>query len=110
MAVSGLATRVITITSLDDFHTTSLEVNFAPSSIEAHGVLTMVMPAGDLCAAIIELVRFRTRKPDGSEKTHIISGDLDSASMFADKCTSVTFVATAAEVHMTAVTTITFFD
>jgi hypothetical protein len=111
MAVTGMATRVMVITSLDDFTTGSLELNFAPSSIEAHGVLTTVAPAGDLCVAAIELTKFRTRRPDGSDKTHLIAdGDFDRASMFADKCTSVTFRATGAEVNMTAVPVVTFFD
>jgi hypothetical protein len=109
MSVTGVATRVMMIDSLDDFSTISLEISFAPSSIEAHGVLTMVIPAGDLCVAAIELVRFRTRKADGSDKTHVIpAGDFDSASLFADKCTSVTFRATGSEVNMTAVPTVTF--
>jgi hypothetical protein len=109
MAVTGVATRVIEIVSLDDFTTTSLEISFAPSSIEAHGVLTMVAVADDLNFVAIELARFRTRKADGSDKTHVIaSGSFDSASMFADKCTSVTFLATCSEAHMTAVPTVTF--
>jgi hypothetical protein len=110
MAVTGTATRVMMINSPDDFTTISLEINFAPSSIEAHGVLTVVAPAGDLCAAVIELVQFRTRKSDGSDKTHFIANNsFDSATLFADKCTSVTFRAVGAEVGMTAVPTVTFF-
>jgi hypothetical protein len=111
MAVTGLLTRVMMLDDPDgDWLRMSLEIDFAPASIEAHGVLTNVTNY-DEGFAVIELTKFRTRKPDGSDQTHSIPhNDFDSASLFADKCTSVTFRAEAYNTNMTAVPTITFFD
>jgi|SRR5580693_5511892 hypothetical protein len=111
MAVSGMLTRVMMLSDPEgDWLRMSLEINFAPASIEAHGVLTDVTNF-DEGFATIELTRFRTRKPDGSDQTHVIPrSDFNSASLFADKCTSVTFHAEAFCWDMRAVPVVTFFD
>jgi hypothetical protein len=111
MTVTGILTRVMMLSDPDgDWLRMSLEINFAPASIEAHGVLTDITVFDDGFGTI-ELKKFRTRKPDGSDQTHSISHtDFDSASMFADQCTSVTFRAEAYNTHVTAVPVITFFD
>jgi hypothetical protein len=111
MTVTGMLPRVMMLDDPDgDWLRMSLEINFAPAAIEAHGVLTNIADYDDGFATI-ELMKFRTRKPDGSDQTHSIShNDFDSASLFADKCTSVTFRAEAYYTNMTAVPVITFFD
>jgi hypothetical protein len=111
MAVTGMLTRVMSLSDPDgDWLRMSIEINFAPASIEAHGVLTDVTNFDD-GFAVIEMTSFRTRKADGSDRTHLIPhDDFDSASLFADKCTSVIFHAEAYCTKMMAVPTIMFFD
>jgi hypothetical protein len=68
MAVTGLLTRVMMLDDPDgDWLRMSLEIDFAPASIEAHGVLTNVTNH-DEGFAVIELTKFRTRRPDGQTR------------------------------------------
>jgi hypothetical protein len=91
--------------------TGSIDMEFPPSSIEAHASISTVaiFDARFPAIASVTIEKFRRRLKSGADKTVKVTAEDQSVTLWQDKCTSVTFFVMAWSAECVASTRISFF-